>query len=80
MERFIVVNNRILDFDKYKNDFLLMRKIIALDLKEYFLKLGFKATIIKNKKTFKKKIRFYNGELDFKVTVLINKKGKITFV
>ena len=81
MERFVVVNNRILDFDKYKNDFLLLQRIIAADLMEYFLKLGFKTTAAKtNKGCFRRQIAFYNEEMDFTITLAISKKGKPVFV
>ena len=79
MEQYIVINNRILDFDKYKNDFLLLQNIIVTDLKEYFLKPGFKA-IKTNSKTLRQQINFYNEDLDLKLVVMMDKKGKITFI
>ena len=80
MERFVVVNGRILDFAKYENDFSLMRKIILLDMKDYFKKLGFKQAPAQNKSRIKQKIKFYNPELDFEITMTTNKKNKACFV
>lgn len=80
MEKFIVVNGRILDFDKYKSDFSLMQKIIFLDMREYFIKLGFKQSAGKNKELLLQKTRFYNAELDFEITISTNKKQKPQFI
>jgi len=80
MEKFIVVNGRILDFSKYRDDFLLLQKLIALDLKEYFLKLGFKSSSAKNKKLLRQKLKFYNEGLDLEINVLADKKGRMDFV
>lgn len=79
MEKFIVVNGRILDFAKYENDFSLMRKIIFLDLKDYLKKLGFKPIPVKNKK-LPRQIAFYNAELDFEITIKTNKKHRLQFI
>lgn len=80
MEKFVVVNGRILDFNKYENDFSLMQKIISLDMKEYFIKLGFKQSAGKNNELLRQKIRFYNPELDFEITIAANKKQKLQFI
>lgn len=80
MEKFIVVNGRILDFEKYKADFSLMQKIISLDMREYFIKLGFRQRNAAAKKSFRNKLDFYNRGLDFEITVKTNKKQKPQFV
>ncbi len=80
MEKFIVINGRILDFEKYKADFSLMQKIISLDLREYFIKLGFRQRNAAAKKSFRNKLDFYNKELDFEITVKTNKQQKPQFV
>ena len=80
MEKFIVVNGRILDFAKYRDDFSVMQKIIALDIKEYFIKLGFKQSKVAAKKSFRNKLNFYSNELDFEIMVTANKKQKLQFV
>ncbi len=80
MEKFVAVNGRILDFDKYRSDFFLMQKIITLDMKEYFIKLGFKQRKAAEKKRFRTKINFCNDELDFEITLAINKKQRLQFI
>ncbi len=80
MEKFVVVNGRILDFGKYMDDFSLLQKIISLDLKEYFMKLGFKQSSAKNKKLLRKRMRFYNAELDFEIVVATKKRRKLRFI
>ena len=78
-EAFVEVNNRILDFEEYKRNFVLLKKIISTDMKEYFLNMGFK-TIIKANKSFAWKIKFYNQELDMEISLRINKKEKTDVV
>jgi len=80
MENFVVINGRILDFDKYKKDFSLLQKIIVIDLKEYFLKLGFSSSVAKNKKLVRQKLNFYNEELDMEIVFVVNKKEKPDFI
>lgn len=80
MEKFIVVNGRILDFGKYENDFSMMQKIIILDVKEYFKKLGFRQSPLKNKRLLRQRVNFYNAELDFEVTIATNKKHGLQFI
>ncbi len=80
MKRFVVVNGRILDFDKYKTHFSLMQKIISLDMREYFIKLGFKQSAGKNKTLLQQKTKFYNPELDFEITISASKKQKLQFI
>ena len=79
-EKFIVVDNAILDFEIYKKDLLLLQKIISMDAKEYFIKLGFTPSVVKRKKLFENKIEFYNKELDLQITFSAGKKTKIRFV
>ncbi len=80
MEKFVVVNGRILDFEKYRNDFSLMQKIISLDMREYLMKFGFKQISAKNKRLLQRRMGFYNKELDFEITMKANKKRKLQFI
>ena len=79
MERFIVINGRILDFSIYRNDFSLMRRIILLDQKEYFRRLGFER-ILCEKKPFYGLVAFYNPALDMEISITLSKKSKLQFV
>ncbi len=80
MEKFVVVNGRILDFGEYANDFSLMQRIISLDVREYLAKLGFRQLPPQNKSVLKQEMEFYNPELDFEVRITTNKKHKPCFV
>jgi hypothetical protein len=62
---FIKVNGKILDCRAYKEDVRIIRKVIALDLKEYFARLGFET----NGNTF------YNSQLDLEIKVFIEKRN-----
>ncbi len=58
----------------------MMQKIIILDMKEYFKRLGFGQSSVKNKKLLWQKMVFYNEELDLEITLLANKKQKPQFI
>ena len=80
-DKFVVVNSRILDFEKYRKDFALLGRIMAGDIKEYLRTVGF--TAIKSRgvrSNFRNKMRFHNASLDFEITLTMKKKGKFEFV
>ncbi|OGW73419.1 MAG: hypothetical protein A3J72_03495 [Nitrospirae bacterium RIFCSPHIGHO2_02_FULL_40_19] len=79
MDKFISINGRILDFEVYKSDFALLQKIILVDQREYFSRLGF-AFIKSTKDNFSREIKFYNASLDCEITVLISKRSGLEFV
>lgn len=80
MEKFILVNKRILDFREYRRNYLVLKKLISMDVREYFTQLGFRLSSAKNKKRYSASFRFYNAESDVEVSVAIRKKSKVTFV
>lgn len=75
--KFIKIDDRISDYDNYLKEVGWMKKLFAIDLKEYFSNFGFKI-INKNTKNFK--IVFYNKDLDLLLKVRMGKKSKEGFV
>ena len=80
MEKFILINKRILDFREYRRNYLVLKKLVSLDVKEYFTKLGFSVPSTKNKKRYSCSFTFYNAESDMEVSVTIRKKSEVAFV
>ena len=80
MEKFILVNKKILDHGNYSRGYQTLKKLIFLDVKEYFTKLGFDKISSRNGKRYSASLRFYNAELDMEITLSINKKNRMRFV
>ncbi len=80
MDKFIVVNGRILDYDEYRKDFSLLKRIISVDLRDYFSKLGFVVEKMKIINAFMLEIVFYNPEMDFRISIISSRKKKFVFV
>jgi len=75
MNRFIICNNRILDHSKFKSEFSLMKNIIQMDIKEYFLQLDFSST-----NNSKNMLKFYKKDLDMEISVRIKKKSRFQYI
>ena len=75
--KFIKIDDRISDYDNYLKEVNWMRKLFAIDLKEYFGNFGFK--IIK-KGNGKFRITLYNKDLDLLLKIKMEKKSKKEFV
>ena len=80
MKNFILVDERILDFREYRRNYLVLKKLISIDVREYFTKLGFRLKSSENRRRYQASFSFYNAESDMEVRVTIRKKNKIEFV
>ena len=80
MKNFILVDKRILDFREYRRNYLVLKKLISIDVREYFTKLGFGLASSENRKRYQASFTFYNAESDMEVSVTIRKKNRIEFV
>lgn len=77
--KFIKIDDRISDYDKYLREVEWMKKLFAIDLKEYFGNFGFK--IIKKAKGTKNfKLVFHNKELDLLLEIKMKKKSEEEFI
>ena len=80
MKNFVLIDERILDFREYRRNYLVLKKLISIDVREYFTKLGFRFKSSENRRRYQASFSFYNAESDMDVRVTIRKRNKIEFV
>ncbi len=77
--KFIEVNNRIFDFSRYCDELITLRRILIIDLKQYFGNFGFKL-IRKDLYSYSgAELMFYNKNTDTEIKVAIRKRTKEKF-
>ncbi|MBI2145369.1 hypothetical protein HYU18_03545 [Candidatus Woesearchaeota archaeon] len=79
-KKFILVNDSILDFEVYREDFDVLAAAFKSDLFEVATKYGFSILKIGKHKDLKKRTVFHNRHLDIELSVVLKKRGKLEFV
>lgn len=77
--RFIEFNNRILDFSRYRDEVLTLRRIFLIDLKQYFRSFGFELKRKKLSSYAGAELLLYNKNTDIEVRITIKKKLREKF-
>lgn len=80
MKNFVLIDERILDFREYRRNYLVLKKLISIDVREYFTKLGFRLKSSENRRRYHASFSFYNAESDMELKVTIRKRNKVEFV
>lgn len=78
--KFIIVNNSILDFEVYREDFQRFAGSFKPEIFEMAGKYNFELVKISSRSEFNNWAIFYNLELDMELVVVVKKRGKLEFV
>ncbi|HIG98427.1 TPA: hypothetical protein HA231_03315 [Candidatus Woesearchaeota archaeon] len=78
--KFILVNNSILDFDVYKEDFQRLACTFKPEIFEIAGKYNFELMKLNSRSEFNNWVIFYNLELDMELVVVVRKRNKPGFV
>ena len=78
--KFVLINHSILDFEEYAGEYQKIISELKPEIFELVTKFGFSLVKIGKQEDFRRKVVFYNKQLDMELVVVMRKKFPPEFV